>query len=157
MFSVLLFFHSIVRWLVLLSLLYTICNSLIKYKKKAAFTKFDNKLRHWTATIAHVQLMIGMVMYFQSPAVSQFRAVGHTGGGGTRITEPFFFGLIHISMMIVAILVITIGSAMSKRQESDQKKFKIILLTFSIALLIILAAIPWPFSPLAQRPLLPNL
>lgn len=152
MFTVLLFFHSALRWLVLISLSYTIINSLIKYQKGANFTKFDDKWRHWTATIAHVQLMIGMVLYFKSPAVAQFRAVGHVAG--SRINEAFFFGLIHISMMISAVMILTIGSAVAKRQESDQQKFKAILLFFCIALLIILTAIPWPFSPLAQRPIL---
>lgn len=154
MFSILLFFHSIIRWLVLISLLYAIFNSLNKYLRQAAFTKSDNKIRHWTATLTHVQLLIGMIMYFKSTAVAQFMAVGHASG--TRINEPFFFGLIHVGMMITAIIVITFGSAIAKRQESDQKKFKTIFLFFTIALLIILAAIPWPFSPLAQRPLIRN-
>jgi|SRR5215217_4101105 len=152
MFSTLLFFHSVFRWLVLLSLLYTIFNSLVKFRKRAAFSSSDNKLRHWTTTIAHIQMMIGMVMYFKSPTVGQFRAMGYAAG--SKITEVFFFGLIHISVMILAIIVLTIGSAVSKRQESDPNKFKIILIFFSIALLIMIAAVPWPFSPLAQRPLL---
>lgn len=152
MFQILLFFHSIVRWLVLVSLGYTVGISLVKYIKDSPFTPTDNKWRHWTATISHIQLMIGMVMYFKSPAVAQFRAMGHVPE--TNIDEPFFFGLIHISMMILSIIIITIGSAISKRQQSDKKKFAIQLLFFGLALLIILAAIPWPFSPLAQRPII---
>jgi len=109
--------------------------SVKKYEQKAPYTRADNNWRHWTATIAHVQLMIGMVMYFKSASF-----------------EPLFFRVIHISMMITAILVITIGSALSKRQEEDQQKFRILFLFFGIALLIILIAIPWPFSPFAQRP-----
>lgn len=154
MFSILLFLHSIIRWLLLISLLYSILNGFSKYLKRAVFTAFDNKIRHWTATFAHLQLMIGMVMYFKSPAAAQFRAVGYTAG--SRINEPFFFGLIHITMMITAVIIITFGSAFAKRQQTDQKKFRTMLLFFTIALLIILAAIPWPFSPLAQRPLLRN-
>lgn len=155
MFSILLFFHSISRWLVVLSLGYVIYRSANKYQTGAAFSKTDNKLRHWTATIAHIQLMIGMVMYFKSPAVAQFRVVIQVAG--SRITEPFFFGLIHISMMIVAIVIITFGSAVSRRQASDRQKFKLMAIFFSIGLLIILLAIPWPFSPLAQRPFIRNL
>jgi len=36
----------------------------------------------------------------------------------------------------------------------DKEKFKIMLLWYGIALIIILIAIPWPFSPLANRPYL---
>jgi cytochrome c biogenesis factor len=155
MFSVLLFFHSIFRWLVLTSLCCSIFVAARKYLKKAPFTKSDNSLRHWTATIAHIQLMIGMVMYFKSTTVAQFRAFGHDPARG--IDEPFFFGLIHISLMIMAIIIITIGSAVSRRQEEDHKKFRLMLIFFVAALVIILAAIPWPFSPLSQRPYFRNL
>jgi MFS-type transporter involved in bile tolerance (Atg22 family) len=68
------------------------------------------------------------------------------------VSEHTFFRLIHISLMVISILVITIGSARAKRAEMDRLKFKILLIWFSIALLIILMAIPWPFSPLANRP-----
>jgi hypothetical protein len=54
--------------------------------------------------------------------------------------------------MFVAIVLITIGSAKAKRKSNDTQKFKTMLIWFSIALLIIFIAIPWPFSPLANRP-----
>lgn len=139
MFLVLLFFHSIVRWLLLTSLGCSLFISGRKYLKKLPFTKSDDSLRHWTATIAHLQLMIGMVMYFK-----------------TGIDETFFFKFIHISLMIIAIIMITIGSALSKRQEEEQAKFRLLLIFYGIALFIIFCAIPWPFSPLAQRPLFRN-
>jgi len=65
-----------------------------------------------------------------------------------------FFGLIHILLMLIAIILITIGSAIAKRKTSDVEKFKTILIYYSISLLIIFIAIPWPFSPLAHRPFL---
>jgi hypothetical protein len=60
----------------------------------------------------------------------------------------------HILLMLVAIVLITIGSAKSKRQAKDPEKFKVMLTWFSIALLIIFLAIPWPFSPFGNRPYL---
>jgi hypothetical protein len=152
MLSVLLTFHSIFRWLVLISLCTTIYRSAKALLAKDPFSKKDDAFRHWTATIIHIQLMFGMMMYFSSPAVARFRAIGMETARG--ITEPLFFGIVHISMMMAAVILVTIGSALAKRQGQDTKKFKIILLFFSIALFIILAAIPWPFSPLAQRPLI---
>jgi uncharacterized membrane protein AbrB (regulator of aidB expression) len=55
-------------------------------------------------------------------------------------------------MMTIAIILITIGAAMAKRETDDKKQYRIIFQYFTIALLLILIAIPWPFSPLAQRP-----
>jgi len=54
--------------------------------------------------------------------------------------------------MLTAIVIITIGSALAKRKKTDKEKFKTMLVWFSAALLIIFIAIPWPFSPLANRP-----
>lgn len=152
MFSILLFFHSIFRWLVLISLSLTIYSSATSLVTKSLFTKKDDQYRHWTATIIHIQFMPGMVMYFKSPAVARFKTIGIATARG--ITESTFFGVIHISMMITAVILVTLGSAFAKRYQEDKKKFSIMLLCFSIALLIILAAIPWPFSPMAQRPFL---
>ncbi|MEJ7740420.1 MAG: hypothetical protein WKF97_23625 [Chitinophagaceae bacterium] len=58
----------------------------------------------------------------------------------------------HITMMLTAIIVITIGSAKTKRKSTDQEKFKTMATWFTIGLLIILTSIPWPFSPLTSRP-----
>jgi hypothetical protein len=59
----------------------------------------------------------------------------------------------HSLMMLIAVITITIGSASAKRKTTDNEKFKTITLWFSIALLIILSSIPWPFVPFgANRP-----
>ncbi|WP_233565959.1 MULTISPECIES: hypothetical protein [unclassified Flavobacterium] len=71
---------------------------------------------------------------------------------GIQNKEFAFFGLLHIFLMLISIVLITIGSALAKRKAADEDKFKTMLLWFSIALLIIFIAIPWPFSPLANRP-----
>lgn len=150
----LLFFHSIFRWLVLSGLILAIYTSFKGYQSKALFNQSANRIRHFTATIAHIQLIIGLTLYFQSPSVKQFMAIG---GSLQRITEPLFFGVIHISFMISAVLLITLGSAFSKRKQTAPEKYKTMLIWFSLALVMILIAIPWPFSPLAQRPLIRSL
>jgi hypothetical protein len=54
--------------------------------------------------------------------------------------------------MTLAITCITIGASVAKRQDAAVKKFRSITLWYALALLLILIAIPWPFSPLAHRP-----
>ena len=101
--------------------------------------------------IAHIQLVTGMVLYFKSPVIKYFWA--NFNEAATKM-DYTFFGIIHISLMLSAIVLITIGSAMAKRKQTDREKFKTILVWFSISLVIIFIAIPWPFSPLANRPYL---
>lgn len=141
--------HSILRWLVLASLVLAIFRSYSGFTKGTIFTKTDNSIRHWTATIAHVQLVVGMTLYIQNPVIKYFWA---NLKEMSQQLDVLFFGTIHIFMMLVAIILLTIGSAMAKRKSTDKEKFKTMLLWFSLALFIIFIAIPWPFSPLANRP-----
>ncbi|TDO72762.1 hypothetical protein EV143_10767 [Flavobacterium chryseum] len=149
MYQTLLFCHSILRWLVLGSLLYSIFRAYKGYSTHSIFTKTDNSVRHWTATIAHIQLVFGILIYVQSPIVKYF---WKNFKEGIQNTEIVFFGLLHIFLMLSAIVLITIGSALAKRKANDNDKFKTMLVWFSIALIVIFIAIPWPFSPLANRP-----
>jgi hypothetical protein len=68
--------------------------------------------------------------------------------------EIRFFGMEHSSMMILGIIVITISSILAKRQTNDKVKFKTLAIGYTLALLIILSSVPWPFSPLVSRPYL---
>lgn len=149
MYQNLLLYHSYIRWFVLLSLLYSIYTAYKGYFKKLPFTKKDNLIRHWTATIAHIQLLFGILVYMQSPIVKYF---WRNYKSAFSNLEASFFGIIHIFLMLFAIILITIGSALAKRKLSDQQKFRTMLVWFSIALIIIFIAIPWPFSPLSNRP-----
>lgn len=149
MYQTLIFYHSIVRWLVLASLLYSIFRAFKGYISNAPFSKTDNTVRHWTATIAHIQLVIGIILYTQSPIIKYFWNNFHQA---IQNFDSLFFGLIHITLMLTGIILITIGSALAKRRATDKAKFKTLLIWYSISLLIIFTAIPWPFSPLAHRP-----
>jgi uncharacterized membrane protein YozB (DUF420 family) len=149
MYYILLFLHSIGRWLVLISLLYAISRAYKGYRFNSAFTQKDNNIRHWTATTAHLQMMIGVVLYSQSPLIKIFF---NSSTNQNQSSDPVFFAIIHLGIMVIAILLITIGSALAKRKKSDQDKYRTMLYWFAAALLLILLAIPWPFSPFAHRP-----
>jgi uncharacterized membrane protein YfcA len=149
MYQTLTFLHSIFRWLVLLSLLYSIFRAYQGYFSDKIISKTDDSVRHWTATIAHIQLVLGITLYSQSPIIKYF---WKNFTEARESFDLFFFGLIHIILMLISIILITIGSSISKRKTDDRKKFKTILIYFVIALVIIFIAIPWPFSPLANRP-----
>jgi lauroyl/myristoyl acyltransferase len=60
-------------------------------------------------------------------------------------------------MMLIAIVLITIGSAKAKRQTDDSQKYKKLAIWFGIALVLILAAIPWPFRAEIGKSLFPGM
>lgn len=149
MYNILLTLHSLTRWFVLGSLLFAIFRAYLGWLASKPFSKFDNRVRHITATIAHIQLMLGIWLYFISPIVHYFLQNFSTAVHERGIR---FFGMEHVTMMLTGITIITIGSIKVKNKTTDQEKFKTMAIWFTIALLIILSSIPWSFSPLISRP-----
>jgi len=147
MYSTLLFLHSLGRWAVLGGLLYGMGRAYRGWRGRRPFTPHDDTTRHTIATVAHIQLVLGYALYFTSPLLRNFHLRDAVHEPGT-----LFFGLQHVAAMTVAIIVLTIGSASAKRQTTNVMKFRTMALWFTAALLLILLAIPWPFSPLASRP-----
>ena len=150
MYPFILFLHSLGRWLVLISLITAILIAFTGWRLKWRFTVPINILRHGTATIAHIQLLLGMFLYFQSPVVRY----AIPNDPRHVVNEHIYFRYLHITLMFIAVIVTTIGSAKAKRAPEHRVKFRIMSLWFLAGLLILLIAIPWPFSPLASRPLL---
>ncbi len=150
MYSVLLSIHSLVRWLVLLSLLFAVYRSYSGWRSNRSYSKWDDRTRHLTATIAHIQLMLGLWLYFVSPVVDYFLK---NFMEAVHMREIRFFGMEHITMMVIAIGLLTIGSIKVKRRETDHQKFKTMFIWYLIILLIIFLSIPWSFSPFTSRPL----
>lgn len=147
MYRTLLILHSLGRWAVVLGLLVGLWRAYRGWLGRRPFTAFDNAVRHQVATIAHVQLMLGYALYFVSPLIASFhlRYAEHAPG-------TLFFGVQHVAVMTMAIVVLTLGSALAKRQATDPARFRTMALWFTGAALLILLAIPWPFSPWASRP-----
>lgn len=141
--------HSLVRWFLLAGLLLSCYRAYRGWHAGRTFGRFDNSLRHTTATIAHIQLMLGLWLYFISPTVDYFL---HNIREGIHERQIRFFGMEHITMMLIAVIFITIGSAKAKRKTDDTGKYKTMAIWYTIALVIIISSIPWPFSPLISRP-----
>lgn len=148
-YTILLILHSLLRWFVLISLVYTIYRAYKGWFSNLSFTNRDDKIRNVTVIIAHIQLLVGLALYAVSPIIHNL-----FGNFGEAVQESAvrFYGMEHSIMMIIAIVLITIGSAKAKRITEDTKKFRVLATWFTIALVIILISIPWPFSPIDARP-----
>ncbi len=149
MYQTLLTVHSLVRWISLVLLVYMIIRAYSGWLSSGKFTSGDSSIRKWTITSLHLQLIIGIILYFISPITTYF--IGHFSETvGTRSIR--FFGMEHVIMMLAAIVIATIGSARSKRRPEDILKFKTLAIWLTISLILILAAMPWPFSQAISRP-----
>ncbi|TGK36598.1 hypothetical protein [Leptospira andrefontaineae] len=149
MYSYLLIFHSFTRWIVLFLLLFTLGRCIRGLVFKKNFEKWDNLGRILLIAFSHFQLIIGFFLYFKSPIVQSFF---HDPSGSLQVSDIRFFAIIHISVMILSVIFLTIGSAISKRKKEDYEKFKSLFIWILISIILICIAIPWPFSPFAHRP-----
>ncbi|HAX49883.1 MAG TPA: hypothetical protein PK605_09865 [Ignavibacteria bacterium] len=149
MYITLLSAHSIFRWLVVIGVVYTLYRAYAGLGGNKKFTAVDANTRKYTVIAAHIQLLIGLAVYFLSPLTQYFMS---NFGAAVKVREMRFYGMEHSIVMVIAIVLITIGSAASKKKETDRAKFKALALWFTIALVLLLLMIPWPISPFSIRP-----
>jgi len=145
MYTGLLHLHSVLRYVALLLLLIAIINSFMGWMKKGHYNKKDNQIGLFTLIGVHIQLLVGLALFFISPYV-QF------SGFGEVMKDPHlrFWTVEHSSLMLVAITLITIGRSGVKKTTNPIAKHKRIVIFYGLGLLLILAAIPWPFSTIAR-------
>lgn len=130
--------HSGLRWLVLISIIIAIINAIGKTGGQKAFTDKDKKTGLFALIFTHLQLLLGLLLYFTSPKVV-------FSSEAMKSDVLRFFLVEHSLLMLIAVALITIGYSRSKRALEPGKKFKSILIFYVLGLLLMLIGIPWPF------------
>lgn len=128
-------FHSGWAYIALLLLVFAVVNALLGFINKKTFTAKDRKIALFGLIASHIQLLVGLILYFISPL--GFDSLGEMKNAAIRLTS-----LEHPLLNIIAILLITIGWSSHKRADENQK-FKKIAIFFGFGLFLILLRIPW--------------
>ncbi len=140
MYNGLLHLHSFLRWVVLAVLIIVIVKSFVGWLGKKTYTKGDKTLSLVTVSATHLQIVIGLVLYFVSPLIAMAM---EDFGGAMGNAQLRFFAVEHAAIMLIAGVLLTIGSAKAKRAADDIGKFKTQAIWFTITLVLILSRIPW--------------
>ena len=149
MYEILLRSHSGLRWVVLALLVGAIVKSVMGMNSGKKFEGIDNKLSLFAMISVHIQLLLGLGLYFISPFV---KAAMEMGMGEAMKDSVMRFWLVeHLFGMLIGITLITIGRIASKKASDDKAKFKKVAVYFALGLLAILITIPWPFRELVGR------
>ena len=113
---------------------------LLVFVKKREFSDKDLRIGLFTLIFSHIQLLIGLGWYFSSPYFKALKTNGSKvmGDSATRL-----LAVEHPIMMIIALVLITIGWSKHKKKTEDAAKFKTFVIFYGIALVLILARIPW--------------
>jgi hypothetical protein len=136
----LLHLHSTLRYAVLILLVIAIIRALAGWLGRKEFTNADNKIGLVLLGVTHLQLVLGLALYFISPIVSV--ALSNMG---EAMKDPNlrFWAVEHLVGMLIAIVCITLGRILSKRATDPVFKHRKAAVWFSVAFAIIIYMIPW--------------
>ncbi len=147
----LLHLHNLLRWVILILLFLSIMQAFTGFTGKKAFKSSDKKTWLFTMISAHITLLLGLYQV----AFGRYGFFSTTLPEGVSVMKDKFYRFYlveHPIMMILAIVFITLGYGMSKKAVTDEVKYKKALIFFTIALLLLLAGIPWQFREIVGRP-----
>jgi uncharacterized membrane protein len=133
--------HDTLRWILFLIIIVTLIKYLYGWLGSKSWGKEDNILGIVFTSLMDLQLLVGLVLYvFLSPVTKLAFA-----DFGAAMKDPGirFFAVEHIAMMIIALVLVHIGRAKTKKARTDVAKFKNGFIFFMIATIVIVAAIPW--------------
>lgn len=148
LYNILLHVHSVGRWIVLLLLVFAILNSLIAGNRP--FIRTDARLGLLLTIFADIMLLVGIYLWIKGPrGLNIIESFSGNMSGLFKDPVARFYGVEHITGMVVAIILIHIGKAQGKKAISDRSKHRRTMLFYLLALLIILVSIPWPFRAIA--------
>jgi hypothetical protein len=132
--------HNLLRWIILILLVINIVKNYANARKP--FTKADEKLGFWLMICVHTTLILGLIMWVIRLLQHKF-SVGFMQNSTLR--NHF---MEHPIAMLVAVALITIGKMLTKKNIPDEQKHKRSAHLYLLALIIILAMIPWATSSL---------
>ena len=132
--------HSYWAFLVIIILTLIVINSIIAKFSGRAFNTKDLRLSLFGLIFSHIQLLIGLILYFTSPWFNQFYQIGMDL---LKNAENRLYLIEHPLINIVAIIFITLGWSLHKRQLDSSKKFLRIGIFYGLGLIFLLSRIPW--------------
>jgi hypothetical protein len=151
MYPAVLLLHSWLRWFVLVFAVVAVVRAIHGVSSGRSWVPADDragKLFMWTLDL---QMLVGLVLYFALSPIT--RSAMSDFGGAMRVSATRFWAVERLVGMVVAIALAHAGHARVRRIKDQRRRHKTALFFFTLALIAVLASIPWPGTPNA-RPLL---
>ena len=135
------FIHSYWAYLVLAVLVFATLNALYKFFGDKEFDAKDFRISLFALITMHIQLLIGIILYFTKDYFSIISDLGM----GEVMKNAGLRNLIveHPTTMIIATALVTIGYSKHKKKLVSKPKFKMLAIFYTLALILVLAKIPW--------------
>ena len=139
----------------MLLLVVAIVKAFVGMSSNKPFTKGDQQVGLFLMIAAHITLLIGLYQWL----AGRYGILTTSLPPGISLKDDAFYRFYWIEHplgMILAVALITIGRAQSKKNILDIVKHKRSFWYYLIALILIIATIPWPFRTAIGRPWFPG-
>ena len=141
LYTIVLFLHSWLRWIVVLLALIAGAAAFRGWLIGGEVRPLHRRLNLAYVASLHAQLLLGLLLYFVLSPVT--RTAFADFGAAMKDATLRFWAVEHLSLMLLAVVVATVASALSKRADGDRARHRRAALGFLLSLLLLLAGIPW--------------
>lgn len=154
MYTGLLHLHNLLRWIILILLVVNIVRHFTASNNP--FTATDKKLGLFLMIAAHTTLLLGIYQWFAGSW--GFQNIQNLGMAVVMKDSVYrFWAVEHLTGTLIGIVLITLGKGVAKKNFPDAVKHKRSAILYLLALVIILAVVPWPFREAIARPWFPGM
>jgi hypothetical protein len=144
MYETVLWIHSWLRWVVLIAGLLAVVRGSGGWSGTKPWMRADDRAGAIFVGTLDLQMLLGLLLYiFLSPfSTAAFRDFGGAMGNSAMR----FWAVEHLFGMVIAIVLAHVGRARSRKAPSA-RKHRTAAIFYTLALIVILASIPWPGTP----------
>lgn len=128
--------HSLNRYAVMALAAFVLIYALMGWFNRKSWDKLANATSGALVGLTHLQLLLGLILYFISPYAL-------AGNSATRTSDPWqrYFTMEHITAMIIFVVLIQLGRTFSKKAADDTEKYKKLAMYTGIAVVVLLGGL----------------
>lgn len=127
--------HSTLAIVLLIAVVISIVITLMNYLGNKPYNR---KVSLIGFVSSHLQLLVGLIIYFTSPL-----GIQSFSGENMKNSLSRLYFLEHPLMMIIGIVLISIGHIKAKKMTDSKKANQTVLIFYTLGLILILSRIPW--------------
>lgn len=143
MYTIVLTIHSVLRWIVIIAALITVVRSWSGWLGKKEWSAFDDKMGLIYSASLDIQVLLGLLLYFFFSPLTH-KAFADFGAAMSNAALRYW-AVEHIAMMLIGLTLVHIGRARTKKAMSPSARYRSAAYSYTVATLVILIGIPWPF------------
>lgn len=138
--------HSGFRYIVILLVIIALMKSLTGWLGQKSYTERNRKINLFAMISAHIQLLLGIILYFFSPLVKIDDISSTMKNDISR-----YWTIEHSVMMLIAVALFTIGYSLSKKAAVAIRKHRSIAIFYGLGIIVVIVAILQSGRPLIGK------